>query len=108
MDKRKVYSTWFLIPAMVIFIVFFIIPIVISLFFSLTVWDFSGFTFCGLDNFKLFFSEASLNKSIINTLIYAAGTSGLKVVLAFFIAIFLTSNIKTKNFIRSIVFFRIW
>ena len=105
MDKKKVYSLWFLTPAMVIFIVFFIVPIIISLFFSMTVWDFSGFTFCGLDNFKLFFSENSLSKSIPNTLIYAVGTSGMKVILAFFIAVFLTSAIKTKNIIRSIVFF---
>lgn len=105
MNKKKIYSTWFLVPAMIIFIVFFIVPIVISLFFSMTVWDFSGFTFCGLDNFKLFFSESSLNKSIINTLIYAVGTSGCKVVLAFLIAVFLTSEIRTKNLIRSIVFF---
>lgn len=105
MNKKKIYSTWFLVPAFVIFLVFFIVPIAISLFFSMTVWDFSGFTFCGLDNFKLFFSENSLNKSVINTLIYAVGTSGLKVIIAFLIAVFLTSAIKTKNLIRSIVFF---
>lgn len=105
MNKKKIYSTWFLVPAFVIFLVFFIVPIAISLFFSMTVWDFSGFTFCGLDNFKLFFSENSLNKSVINTLIYAVGISGLKVIIAFLIAVFLTSAIKTKNLIRSIVFF---
>lgn len=105
MNKKKIYPTWFLIPAMAIFLIFFILPMVISLFFSMTVWDFSGFTFCGLDNFFLFFSERSLSNSIINTLIYAIGTSGLKVILAFLIAVFLTSAIKTKNIIRSVVFF---
>ena len=56
MDKKKIYSLWFLAPALTIFLVFFIIPMVISLFFSLTVWDFEKFTFVGLDNFKMFFS----------------------------------------------------
>ena len=105
MNKKKVYSTWFLVPALTIFLVFFIIPMVTSLFFSLTVWDLKSFTFCGLDNFKTFFGERSLSISVINTLIYAFMTSGLKVVIAFFIALFLTSKIRTKNFLRALVFF---
>ena len=105
MNKKKIYSTWFLIPAMSIFLVFFIIPMVMSLFFSMTVWDFKDYTFVGLDNFKMFFSERSLNIGIKNTLLYAILTSGLKVIIAFFVAVFLTSAIKTKNIIRSIVFF---
>lgn len=105
MKKNKVYSTWFLVPAMVIFIVFFIVPMVTSLFFSMTVWNFETFHFVGLDNFKMFFTEHSLRIGIKNTFIYAVLTSGMKVVLAFLIAIFLSSAIKTKNFIRSIVFF---
>ena len=105
MNKKKVYSTWFLVPALTIFLVFFIIPMVTSLFFSLTVWDLKSFTFCGLDNFKTFFGERSLSISVRNTLIYAFMKSGLKVVIAFFIALFLTSKIRTKNFLRALVFF---
>lgn len=105
MNKKKVYSTWFLVPALTIFLAFFIIPMVTSLFFSLTVWDLKSFTFCGLDNFKTFFGERSLSISVRNTLIYAFMTSGLKVVIAFFIALFLTSKIRTKNFLRALVFF---
>ena len=105
MNRKRIYPAWFLLPAMSVFLVFFIIPMAVSFFFSMTVWDFSGFTFCGLDNFALFFSERSLSHSVVNTMIYAIGTSGLKVILAFFIAVFLTSGIRTKNLIRSIVFF---
>lgn len=105
MNKKRIYPAVFMLPAFAVFIIFFIVPMVISLFFSLTVWDFKGFTFCGLENFKLFFSERSLSNSLKNTLIYAFGTSGLKVILAFLIAVFLTSAIKTKDVIRSIVFF---
>ena len=105
MNRRRIYSNWFMVPAMVIFTVFFLIPTVISLFFSLTVWNFDSFTFCGLDNFKTFFSDESLYSSIINTMIYAILTCVLKLVIAFFLAVFLTSKIKTKNFLRSVVFF---
>lgn len=105
MNKKKIYTNWFLVPAVAIFVIFFIIPMVTSLFFSLTVWDLKNYTFVGLDNFKTFFGERSLSISVRNTLIYAFLTSGLKVVIAFFIALFLTSKIRTKNFLRSLVFF---
>lgn len=105
MNKKKIYSTWFLVPAMIVFLVIFIIPTMASFFFSMTVWDFKTWRFTGLDNFKMFFSERSLNIGIKNTLIYAVLTSGLKVLLAFFIAVFLTGKIRTKNIQRSIIFF---
>lgn len=105
MKAKKIYSTWFIVPAMAVFGMFFLLPMVISLFFSVTVWDFSSFTFCGLDNFKTFFSDSSLNIAIKNTLIYAILTCVLKLILSFFLAVFLTSKIRTKNLLRSIVFF---
>ena len=105
MKKEKIYSIWFLLPAFAIFAVFFLIPVLSSFFYSLTIWDFKTFTFCGLDNYVMFFSEPSLNTSLIHTLVYAFMTSGLKVLFAFFIALFLTSKIRTKSFIRSAVFF---
>jgi raffinose/stachyose/melibiose transport system permease protein len=105
MNKKKMYTLWYLVPVLVIFTLLFITPMLSSLFFSLTVWNFNNFSFVGLDNFKMFFSEKSLNTSIVNTLIYAVMTCGLKVVLALMIAVFLTSKIKTKNILRAVVFF---
>lgn len=105
MNNKKIYSMWFLVPSLVIFSIFFLIPLVTSLFYSMTVWDFKTYTFVGLDNFKMFFSERSLNIGIKNTLIYAFLTSSMKVIIAFFLAVFLTSKIRTKNLLRSIVFF---
>lgn len=99
------YSGWFLVPALTIFTLFFIVPMIVSLFFSMTVWNFKDFKFIGLDNFILFFTEKSLNIGIKNTLIYAVLTCGLKVILGIIIAVFLTSAIKTKNILRSIIFF---
>ena len=92
-------------PSLVIFSVFFLYPIITSFYYSMTVWDFDSATWCGLDNYVMFFSESSLSSSVGHTLIYAFCTSILKVIIAFFIAIFLTSKIKTKDFIRSCVFF---
>lgn len=99
------YPLWFALPLLLIYGVFFLFPIITSFYYSMTVWNFDSATFNGLENFKLFFSEASLSTSVVHTLIYAFATSGLKVVLAFLIAIFLCSKIRSKSFIRSAVFF---
>lgn len=105
MKKNSLYSVWFAVPALVIFGIFFLLPMIFSFYFSLTVWDFSGYRFIGLKNFVMFFSEPSLNIAIKNTLIYAVLTCVFKLGLAFLFALFLTSKIKTKNILRSVVFF---
>jgi raffinose/stachyose/melibiose transport system permease protein len=96
---------WFIAPLLIIFVVLFIVPTIISFFFSLTIWNLSEFRFVGFYNFVTFFSEYSLNIGIKNTLIYSTMTSGLKVVLALGLAVLLTSPIKTKHLVRSIVYF---
>lgn len=105
MKKKYIYSGWFMLPAILVFGVFFLLPMVMSLYFSLTVWDFASYRYVGFENFRMFFSDRTLSGSIVNTLVYAVSTSGLKVVLAFFIALFLNSKIKTKGFLRSVIFF---
>ena len=105
MKQEKMYSHKFLLPAMIVFGVFFMIPTVISIYYSMTVWNFDTATFCGFDNYKMFFDDSSLSIGIKNTLIYSILTSGTKVLLAFVIALFLTGRLKSKTYIRSAVFF---
>ena len=102
---NKLYSKWFILPLLLIFAVFFIIPTFISFFFSLTIWSLTDFRFVGLYNFKTFFSEYSLRVGIKNTLLYAVFTSGFKTVLGLLLAVLLTGKLKTKHIIRSIVYF---
>lgn len=104
-SQKNIYSHWFLLPAFAIIMVFFIVPVLISFYFSLTVWNFTSATFVGLDNFKLFFTEHQFSIGLTNTFLYAFLTSGLKVVLAFLIALFLTGPFRTRSLLRSIVFF---
>ena len=105
MDSKKIYPLWFLLPAIVVFSVFFLIPIVISLIFSMMNWTFTGMSWAGFNNYITFFKDYSMTIGIKNTLLYAFGTMGAKCILGFLLAVFLTSNIKSKNFLRSIAFF---
>jgi raffinose/stachyose/melibiose transport system permease protein len=99
------YSYKFLIPAAVVYVVFFIAPTFLSFFFSLTIWTLSDWKFTGLDNFKIFLTEPSLNVGLKNSLIYAISTCGLKVVIGFLLAAFLCTKLKTRGFLRSIIYF---
>jgi raffinose/stachyose/melibiose transport system permease protein len=76
-----------------------------SFWFSLTRWDLSTAEFIGLENFRQFFSEPFLVKGLVNTLIYAVMTSGLKTVCGLLLAVLLTSNIFARGFLRTVVFF---
>ncbi len=102
---RTPYPTWFYLPAAVIYAVLFLFPTIASLLFSLTRWTLSDATFIGLDNFRQFFSEPFLVQGLVNTLIYAGVTSGLKVVLGLLLGMLLTSEIIARDYLRSVVFF---
>jgi raffinose/stachyose/melibiose transport system permease protein len=103
--KPKIYNLWFIVPLLIFFVIFFVLPTLISFFFSLTIWNFSEVRFVGLYNFITFLSEYSLNIGIKNTLIYSILTCSLKVVLSLILAVLLTSKIKTKYIVRSLVYF---
>ncbi|MBY3156017.1 sugar ABC transporter permease [Rhizobium laguerreae] len=104
-SRKSPYPLWFFIPAAIIYGVLFLVPTVSSLWFSLTRWDLSTAEFIGLENFQQFFSEPFLIKGLINTLIYAVTTSGLKTVCGLLLAVLLTNNIFARGFLRTLVFF---
>jgi len=99
------YSTWFYVPAALIYGVLFLFPTLASLFFSLTRWTLFKAEFIGLANFAQFFQEPFLYQGLINTLIYGVFTSGAKVVLGMMLALLLTSDIYGRSYLRIVVFF---
>ncbi|MDN4479154.1 sugar ABC transporter permease [Demequina sp. SYSU T00039] len=96
---------WFYLPAAIIYGVLFVAPTFASFYFALTRWTIFDSEFIGLDNFVTFFSEPYLFQSLIHTLLYAVITSGLKVVLGLLFAVFLSSQIIARGYLRSVVFF---
>jgi len=103
--RRSAYPYWFLLPAAAVFLVLFILPTVASFYFSLTYWDPFEARFAGWDNYIQFFSEPYLVSGTVNTLVFAAVTSGLKTVLGLLLAVLLTSGIWGQGLLRNIVFF---
>lgn len=102
---RSSYPGWFYLPAAVIFVVLFLVPMLTSFYFSLTRWTLFEAQFIGLDNFAQFLREPFLIKGLTNTLIYALVTSGLKVVFGMLFGVLLTSTIMARTYLRSVIFF---
>lgn len=105
MKRRSPYPGWFFLPAAIIYGILFLLPTVASLYFSLTRWNLFSSTFIGFDNFAQFLREPFLIKGLVNTVIYAVVTSGLKVILGLLLAVLLTSQIAARGYLRSVVFF---
>lgn len=99
------YPSWFLIPAGVLFLVFFAIPTFASFYFSLTRWTLFDVEFIGFDNFVQFFAEEQLVTSFVNTFIYGAVTSVAKVVFGMALGLLLSSQLVGRGYLRSVIFF---
>jgi raffinose/stachyose/melibiose transport system permease protein len=99
------YPYWFYLPAAIVFGVIFIIPTVLSFYYSLTRWTLFETEFIGLDNFVQFFREPALTSGARNTIVYAVVTSGLKVIIGLLLATILTTHLRARHVLRSVIFF---
>lgn len=101
----KTYSYGFLLPAAIVYFIFFLLPTILSFFFSMTWWTLTEWKFIGLENFQTFLSEPSLNIGFKNTVIYAIVTCVLKVGIGLLLGVFLSQKLRSIGFIRSMIFF---
>ncbi|MFF0772897.1 carbohydrate ABC transporter permease [Nonomuraea wenchangensis] len=103
--RRSAYPYALYLPAAVVFLVIFLVPTVMAFYFALTRWTLFDSEFVGLDNFRDFLAEQNLRIGFQNTIVYAVLTSGLKVVLGLLLGVLLTSKLRLRGFLRSVVFF---
>ena len=99
------YPHWFYLPAGIVFVLFFLVPTALAFYFSMTRWTLFDAVFIGLQNYRDFLGDQQLMTALRNTIIYAVMTSGLKVVIGLLLATLLTSGLRLKGLLRSIVFF---
>ncbi|GLX68197.1 carbohydrate ABC transporter permease [Paenibacillus glycanilyticus] len=99
--KRKRTWTWlyFLLPSVAIMLVFFVYPILLTVFYSFTNLALTGeaakhLNFVGLDNYSRMFEDPTVRTSIWNTLVFLIGSAVIgQQVLGFLIALLM----KNKN-----------
>lgn len=97
----------FLIPAILAFTVFTTIPLIKTLFYSVT--DFDGirhtYNFVGLQNFISIFHDDVMKQALFNTLFYTICTMILINMMAIPLAILLDKQTKLKSAERAVFFF---
>jgi multiple sugar transport system permease protein len=97
MEKRRKTWTWvyFLLPSVAIMLVFFIYPILLTVFYSFTNLALTGeaakdLQFVGIDNYTRMFEDPTVRTSIWNTLVFLIGSAVIgQQVLGFLIALFM-------------------
>lgn len=105
--KKSFYPLWALIPALIIYTVFSVIPIVISFVFSFTDWNIERMyepAFVGLANYKELMKDPVFIRSIANTFIFAAMTTILKTALGFLLALALVKKVAARGFLRTVYY----
>lgn len=102
--KSKLHL-FMILPAFLLFSVFFIYPLLRGIGLSLT--DYDGMTkahFIGLKNFFDFFKDRRAINDVFNTLIFALGSAPLLNIFGFAYALLLDKNFKGKSLIRTIIY----
>ena len=97
MKRRNQYPFYFVLVALVLYIVFLIIPNLSGLAYAFTDWSSysSDVNFIGLDNFQTIFTPGEQYLSFIsNTLVFTVWTSILKLILGMALALLLNEGIK--------------
>lgn len=96
----------FLLPNVIGFLVFTLIPIAVAFGLCFVKWDFANpMEFIGFRNFIRLFRDEGFQISFWNTLYYTAVSVPLTIVIALFLAILLHQKIKGMKWFRTIYFF---
>lgn len=102
------YSYGFLVPAAVIFTVFFVLPAVLGLVLSFTNATLytNGYDFIGLANYQRLFGPngALFFGSIFNQVKFALASTAGKTIIGVALALFLNQAFRGRNFVRAIVY----
>ncbi|MCQ6561629.1 carbohydrate ABC transporter permease [Paenibacillus mendelii] len=106
--KETVLAYSFLIPILLFYTIFLVIPVVFSFVISLTEWggfDLESMTFVGLDNYKKIFASDStfLDPILTNTFVFAFGSVALSFIAAMMVS-FLITRLRWQGLWRSIYF----
>lgn len=110
MDKhmKKFYPNYFTFPAVIIFIVFFALPIIAGFVLSFTDWNINRvFTpkFNGIKNFIYLFQDDYFKLALMNTFKFAIVTTVLIIIFGLLLALMLNNFAYGRSFFRTLFYF---
>ena len=109
MYNKKIYKTYFALPAVIIYTLLFIVPVILNFVYSFTNWNAIRMTsevakFVGWDNYVEIFQNKELLAVIGRTILFALVTTVFKNVIGFLLALGLNEGLKTRNILRAVFF----
>jgi raffinose/stachyose/melibiose transport system permease protein len=102
------YPLSLVIPVLVFYILFFLLPGLSGIWYSFTDWSaFHGeVNFIGLENYvRIFASSNDYSRYILNTARFTVFSNIVKIIPAFFLALMLNRDMRGRNVYRAILFF---
>lgn len=104
-QNRKVVPYLYVAPNMILFLGFMIIPLFMSVYYSLVSWNGLGKPkFIGLGNYAYIFTDKVFLKALANTFLFTLGTVPAIMILSLLIALLLNSKIPWRGFFRSAIY----
>jgi len=99
--KKRIF--WFLVPALVVYLTFWIVPVILTFYYSLT--NSNGFDnqyrYVGFQNYVYLFKDGTLVNAMKNTLIYTIGSVIISNALALALALALNAKLKLSGLYRT-------
>lgn len=104
-NNIKVVPYLYILPNMILFIAFMIVPLLMSFYYSLTKWKGLGKPkFIGLDNYIYLIQDDNFRISFFNTIKFTLITVPFLVVLSLLLAILLNQKMRFRGFFRSALY----
>ena len=108
--KSRAYPFYFASGALVLYILFFVLPSVMGFYYAFTDWNSysSDVNFIGLENFRLIFTSGSGQNYMLfvrNTVIFTVATIFLKTAIALGLAVLLTSGIRRLSYSHRVIMY---
>ena len=105
-NKRDKIYLFMILPAFIGFTGLFIVPTVMSFFYSMTNWSVYSqeIHFVGLHNYRKLFSDDKTIAPILHSIKYAILITVIQNVFAIVLAVLLNKKSKAANFVKSITF----
>lgn len=103
----NVYPFWLSIPALLLYTLFTVVPVTMSVILSFTNWNVKRWyspVFSGLANYKEVLSDGVFATSLKNTFILAFGTTAIKIVFGILLALVLCKKFRGNGILRTIYY----
>ena len=107
MNKNRMYPTWFIFGALLLYVVLYVLPSVMGIAYSFTDWSVYSqeIHFVGWKNFAtVFSSDYNYSRMLGNTFLFTFVTTLAKNAIGLALAVLLTKKVKLLNFHRAVMY----